>query len=203
MQSEYKDHAAAIGLKPVDPESFTIERKIKKDAASYMNGKKPVSKSIRDRLESLVIPPAWTNVFCCSDDNGHIQVVGRDALGRQQYIYHPEWVAVRDKIKTDRLLTFGNALPRIRKRVSREIARGGQTNKSIAALAVRLIDVKVFRAGHEKYAKDGGRGIATLKKSDLKIEGNVASFIFAGKSKKKNEVTIKDKRLVTRLKALS
>lgn len=203
MQFDHAYYAAKLGLKLVDPETFTLKREPSKTDFRYIrsNGR-PVGKKQLARITALVIPPAWTEVFCCDDDCGHIQAVGFDAMGRRQYIYHPNWEAVRNSTKTHRLLAFGKALPRIRKRIARDMQRPPTSSRPLAALAVKLIDKKAFRAGHEKYVKDGGRGIATLKSSDLKINGNVANFVFAGKSKKKNEISITDRSAVKRLKAL-
>lgn len=203
MQFDHAYYAAKIGLKLVDPETFTLKREVAKTEFRYLRRDgRTIAKKHVERIVALVIPPAWTDVFCCEDAHGHIQAVGCDALGRRQYIYHPDWEAVRNSMKTHRLLAFGRALPRIRKRIARDIQRPPTSSRPLAALAVKLIDKKAFRAGHEKYAKDGGRGIATLKSSDLKINGNVANFVFAGKSKKKNEISISDRSAVARLKAL-
>ncbi|TXR49307.1 DNA topoisomerase IB [Phyllobacterium endophyticum] len=203
MQPDYAYYAELLGIKLVDPETFTLKREPLKDGFQYIrtNGR-PVSKKHVERLTALVIPPAWTEVFCCDECDGHIQAVGIDALGRRQYIYHPRWEGVRNSIKTRRLLTFGKALPHIRKRILRDMKRPPTSSRPLAALAVKLIDQKAFRPGHEKYAKDGGRGVASLKNSDLKINGNVANFVFPGKSKRKNEITIKDRAAVRRLKTL-
>jgi DNA topoisomerase-1 len=203
MQPEYRKTATALGLKIADPDTFGISRHISPKGTTYVkrNGQ-AVSASLKERLDALVIPPAWTSVRCCNEQSGHIQAVGEDALGRRQYIYHAKWSDVREQIKTKRLLAFGKALPRIRKRTSRAMTQKN-AKTSITALAVKLIDKKAFRAGHEKYARDGGRGIASLKKSDLKIEGNVAHFVFAGKSRKRNEVTVHDRGIIKGLQAFS
>lgn len=203
MPFDHAYYAKKLGLKLVDPETFTLKRETAKNGARYIRvDGRPAAKKHIERILALAIPPAWTNVLCCDDDCGHIQAIGYDVLGRRQYIYHPNWEAVRNSTKTHRLLAFGKALPRIRKRIARDIQRAPTSGKSLAALAVKLIDKKAFRAGHEKYAKDGGRGIATLKSSDLKINGNIANFIFAGKSKKTNKISIADRSAVKRLKAL-
>ena len=203
MQPDYADYAKELGLELVDPETFTLKREPYRGKFRYIrtNGR-PISHKHIERLVALVIPPAWTEVLCCDSENGHIQAVGKDDLGRRQYIYHPKWELVRNSIKAHRLLAFGKALPRIRKRILRDMQRPPTSSRPLAALAVKLIDQKAFRAGHEKYAKDGGRGIASLRTSDLRINGNVANFVFAGKSKKKHEITIKDQSAVKRLKTL-
>ncbi|MBZ9654596.1 DNA topoisomerase IB [Phyllobacterium lublinensis] len=203
MPQDYADYAKELGLELVDPETFTLKRVPHRDGFQYVhtNGR-PASRPNTERLLALVIPPAWTSVLCCDSDNGHIQVVGLDDLGRRQYIYHPKWELVRNSIKAHRLLAFGRALPLIRKRILRDMRHAPTSSRPLAALAVKLIDKEAFRAGHEKYAKDGGRGIASLRSTDLKIDGNVANFVFAGKSKKKHEIAIKDQSAVKRLKML-
>ncbi|UGY09799.1 DNA topoisomerase IB [Phyllobacterium pellucidum] len=199
----YEDYAEELGLKLVDPADFTLIRTPFKKGFRYkrIDGK-PLAPKDEARIVALVIPPAWTDVRCCGSAKGHIQAVGQDVLGRRQYIYHPKWENVRNSMKTNRLLAFGKALPRIRKRVMRDMRSKPTSGKPLAALAIKLIDQKAFRAGHEKYAKDGGRGIASLKSTDLKIDGNTAGFVFAGKSKKTNEITIKDPSAVKRLRLL-
>ncbi|MGH7004524.1 MAG: DNA topoisomerase IB [Alphaproteobacteria bacterium] len=204
MQLDHGYYAEKLGLTLVDPESFTLKRQPGKSGFTYKRGNgRPLGRKHVERLDALVIPPAWTQVFCCDDSTGHIQAVGNDDLGRRQYIYHAEWQSVRDSIKAERLLAFGRALPRIRKRIARDMRRPPTSSRPLAALAVKLIDKKAFRAGHEKYAEDGGRGIATLKSSDIRINGHVADFVFAGKSQKKNRVCVKDRSTVARLKALT
>jgi len=203
LLADYAHHVKELGLKLVDPNDFPLKREVFRQGFRYrrIDGKS-LSEKDKARIIRLVIPPAWTDVRCCSKANGHIQAVGQDALGRRQYIYHEKCDAVRDSIKAQRLLAFGKALPRIRKRIRKDMRGKAGSRLPLAALAVKLIDLNAFRAGHEKYAKDGGRGIASLKRSDLKIEGNAAHFRFDGKSKKKHEITIKDASVVKRLSGL-
>jgi len=107
MQPDYAHYADELGLELVDPETFTLKREPYQNKFRYIrtNGR-PVSRKHIERMIALVIPPAWTEVFCCDSDRGHIQAVGKDDLGRRQYIYHPKWEAVRNNVKTHRLLAF-------------------------------------------------------------------------------------------------
>ena len=204
MRADYAYYVKELGLKLVDPKDFTLKREAFKHGFRYRRTDgKALSERDKERILGLVIPPAWTDVRCCGKPNGHIQAVGQDALGRRQYIYHPKCETVRDSIKAHRLLVFGKALARIRKRIRRDMRDKEGSKRAVAALAVRLIDLNAFRAGHEKYARDGGRGIASLRRSDLKFNGNCADFKFDGKSKKKHEITISDRSVVKRLRGLT
>jgi DNA topoisomerase-1 len=104
---------------------------------------------MRERVRRLVIPPAWTDVWICASPRGHIQAMGRDARGRRQYIYHPAWREVRDRTKFDRIVAFARALPRIRARVERDLAK--RTLKERAATVLRLLDITHIRVGNEEY----------------------------------------------------
>ncbi|NDV86070.1 DNA topoisomerase IB [Aurantimonas aggregata] len=201
MNLKLAQHAERFGLTMVDPELFAIERRPsgKGYKICLCNGEKIADKRLKARLRALVIPPAWTDVRICVEENGHIQAIGRDEKGRLQYRYHDDWVNVRNAVKTERLLRFGRALPRLRRRTAKDLKRRTVDRLSTSALATRLIDVAAMRPGHEKYAEDGGRGVASLRKQNLRIVKNVAVLKFVGKSHKENRIEIADKALVRSL----
>jgi DNA topoisomerase-1 len=153
------------------------------------------------RIRALVIPPAWTSVWISPDANSHIQAVGRDAKGRKQYRYHPRYRAVRDMIKFDRMRAFGKALPRIRRVVSRDLARKGMPKRKVLAAVVRLLETTYIRIGNEEYAEENGSfGLTTLRNQHVQILGDMLKFKFRGKSGQHHEITLEDPRLARILK---
>lgn len=201
MNLKLAQHAERFGLTMVDPELFAIERRRsgKGHRICFCSGEKVADKRLKARVKALVIPPAWTNVRICVEENGHIQAIGRDEKGRLQYRYHDDWVNVRNAVKTERLLRFGRALPKLRRRIDKDLRRRTVDRQSTSAVATRLIDLAAMRPGHEKYAEDGGRGVASLRKQNLRIVKNVAVLKFIGKSNKENRIEIADKALVRSL----
>jgi DNA topoisomerase I len=140
------------------------------------------NKAIKARIKALAIPPAWTDVCIAEEEKSHIQAVGRDAEGRLQYCYHPEWEHIRTSTMGRRLLRFGSALPRLRKAVKAALADSRITRTKVTAAVVRLIDLALLRPGHEEYARDrGGRGATTLFKDDVVLEGDKVVLEFEGK----------------------
>jgi DNA topoisomerase IB len=128
----------------------------------------PVPAAERERIQELVIPPAWKDVWICPWPNGHIQAVGTDAAGRRQYLYHPRWREKRDKEKFDHVLEFAAVLPDVRQAVTRELAGRGLTRDRVLAATVRLLDLGFFRVGGERYAEDNGTyGLATLRREHV------------------------------------
>ena len=127
-----------------------------------------------DRIRALSLPPAWTDVWICSDPNGHLQAVGTDAAGRRQYRYHDRWRERRDQEKFDQMLAFARALPRLRKRAAADLSEPGHTRE--LACAVRLLDRGFFRVGGEEYAEgNGSYGLATLEPSTSSLQATACS----------------------------
>jgi len=158
-------------------------------------------KPIRDpvalaRVRRIAIPPAWTDVWICPRANGHIQAVGRDLRGRKQYRYHADWRATRDGTKFTRTLSFGLALPRIRRRVGRDLRKAGLGKEKVLAAMVRLLETTLIRIGNEEYAKQNRSfGLSTMRDRHVKIEKGVLYFAFLGKSGKQHEIDLHDARL--------
>jgi DNA topoisomerase I len=150
-----------------------------------------------DRIRKLAIPPAYTDVWICANPRGHLQACGRDARGRKQYRYHPDWRSLRDHGKFDRLLAFGKALPALRKRVRRDLALQGLPCDKVLALVIRLLDETLIRVGNESYARDNhSYGLTTLRSRHLRQERGRLHLVFTGKSGKKRDVVLDDKRLI-------
>lgn len=162
---------------------------------------RPDGNFIRDqaclkRIRSLVIPPAWTNVWICMDPEGHLQATGRDARGRKQYRYHPGWNQIRNETKYDRMLSFGLALPRIRRRVAADLRRSGLSRDKILATVVRLLEATFIRIGNEEYARTNDSfGLTTLRDRHVKVKGATVRFEFRGKSGIRHNVDITDLRV--------
>ncbi|WP_102961501.1 DNA topoisomerase IB [Mangrovicella endophytica] len=204
MNKRLAYHAERHGLVMVDPQSFEIERRKRGKGHSicFGSGETVTDVRIKERIKALVLPPAWTDVRVCIDENGHIQAIGRDEKGRLQYRYHDRWVNVRNAVKTERLLRFGRALPKLRRRVEKDMRRRNMDRALTAATAARLIDIASLRPGHEKYAEDGGRGVASLRKGNLRITQNAATLNFIGKSNKSHRIEIRDRTVVKTLKRI-
>jgi DNA topoisomerase-1 len=135
------------------------------------------------RIQSLGIPPAWTDVWICPDPDGHIQAVGYDARGRKQYRYHPRWREVRDETKFEHMLTFGQALPRIRQRVAADLRCRGLPREKVLASVVRLMERSLARVGNPEYARENESfGLTTLRRDHVRIEGGRIELDFRGKA---------------------
>jgi DNA topoisomerase-1 len=160
------------------------------------------NEAVLQRIRSLAIPPAWTDVWICPTATGHIQATGRDARGRKQYRYHARWREVRDGVKFARLLAFARALPRIRARTSRAVARPGLPREKVLATVVQLLERTLIRVGNEDYARSNGSiGLTTMRDGHAKIAGARVQFIFRGKSGIQHAIDIEDRRLARIVKA--
>ncbi len=158
-------------------------------------------KAVRDaetlkRIRSLVIPPAWKDVWICANARGHLQATGRDARGRKQSRYHPRWRAVRDETKYERMLLFGAALKGIRARVEEDLGRSGLPREKVLATVVRLMERTAIRVGNAEYARENGSyGLTTLRAKHVEVKGSTVTFRFKGKSGKQHTVGLQDRRL--------
>ena len=154
--------------------------------------------------DCLAIPPAWSEVCIAADARAHIQAIGRDAEGRLQYRYHPEWDKARATAKETRLKRLGSALPRVRNAVKKALAAPGLTRTKVVAAIVRLIDRALLRPGYEEYARsEGGRGASTLLKSDVAVNGDKVVLVFKGKGGKEIRRELHDRLLARVLQRLS
>lgn len=190
--------AKAAGLRYVDSEEPGWQRKPWGRGFTYLDldGNHLGDGAERDRIEQLVIPPAWTDVWICPDENGHIQATGRDAKGRKQYIYHARWQELRNENKFARMIQFGLALPEIRARVDQDLRRHGVSRERVLAAVVRLLQESMIRVGNPEYARDNGSfGLTTMLADHLELSGTRLQFEFKGKSGKMQNAEVRDPRL--------
>jgi DNA topoisomerase-1 len=154
-------------------------------------------RAVRRRIEALVIPPAWKDVWICADPDGHLQATGRDERGRKQYRYHRRFREAQDSSKFSRLPMFGLSLTRIRARVEEDLAHAGLPRARVLAAAVRILDRHPIRVGNERYAKaNDSYGLTTMRDRHVEVvEGGEIRFRFRGKSGKENRVGIYDDEL--------
>jgi DNA topoisomerase I len=155
------------------------------------------------RIRRLAIPPAWTEVWVSPDPRGHIQATGRDARRRKQYRYHERWREVRDGTKYERMLDFAKALPRIRKRVARDMARPHLTRERVLATIVRLLETSLIRVGNDEYARQNSSyGLTTLREKHVRVVGSRVTFRFRGKSGIEHDVDVRDPRVARVIRRL-
>ena len=180
-----------------DAETSGIIRKKKGKKFSYFkDGEKIKDKEEIKRINGLVIPPAWENVWICTLDNGHLQATGFDVRRRKQYRYHPLWSALRNHTKFYRMLQFGYALPEIRLHLEKDLALRNFEKRKILALVVSLMQRTNIRIGNSIYEKlYGSFGLTTLKDKHVKIQGQKITFNFKGKKGVMHNVDLKSKRL--------
>jgi DNA topoisomerase-1 len=145
------------------------------------------------RVRKLAIPPAYTDVWICPDPNGHIQATGRDAKGRKQYRYHPEWTSLQAETKFARMAAFGRVLPRVRERVNADLGRTGLPREKVLAAVVRLLELTLIRVGNDEYARANKHfGLTTMRDKHVKIDGSEVDFEFTGKSGIKHKAGLAD-----------
>ena len=190
--------ARAAGLQYVSDEAPGIARQRRGKAFRYLH---PDGNTVRDRqtlarIRALAVPPAWREVWICPRDDGHLQATGRDARGRKQYRYHARWREVRDETKYGRMIPFARALPRIRRRVARDLARQGLPREKVLATVVRLLEITRMRVGNEEYARENASfGLTTLRERQVRVRGAKVKFRFRGKSGVEHEIELDDPRL--------
>lgn len=156
-----------------------------------------------ERLRDLAIPPAWKEVWICSDPLGHLQATGIDGAGRKQYLYHPRWRERRDREKFEKMVRFGRALPRLRRRLAADLPSTELTRAVVLACAVRLLDVGLFRIGSEEYAaEEGGLGLATIRKEHVTLHPDAATFDYPAKSGVRRRHIIYDPMTLDVIRAL-
>ncbi len=153
------------------------------------------------RIKSLVVPPAWSNVWITIYANGHLQATGRDVKGRKQSRYHPRWREVRDETKYERMLQFADALPAIRQRVDHDLALPGLPRAKILATIVSLMEATHIRVGNAEYARDNkSYGLTTMRNRHVEVQGSRITFDFQGKSRVHHTIDLEDRRLARILK---
>ncbi len=187
-----------LDLVYVDDKKLPITR-IRKDAGFlYRMREKPISdKKLLERIEGLVIPPAWENVRITHLQNGHLQAVGKDAKNRKQYRYHATWMRIRNQTKFYKMASFGKILPAIRAQVDKDLSQRGWPRTKVLALVIKLMEETHIRIGSAQYAKrNKSFGLSTLRKRHMNIHKNGLRFEFTGKKGIKHSVTLKNIKLI-------
>ncbi|GAB3018781.1 DNA topoisomerase IB [Spirosoma pulveris] len=154
------------------------------------------------RIRSLILPPAWENVWISSKANGHLQATGIDTKNRKQYRYHPKWNAIRSQTKFFRMVAFGEALPLLRERLAKDLKTRELTREKVIAIALSVMEQTLIRVGNAAYEKEyGSYGLTTLKDRHVKMEGTEIRFSFKGKKGIYHDITLHDNRLSRLVKA--
>src|SRR4051794_34511938 len=157
------------------------------------DGERVNDPEVLQRIDELVIPPAWQEVWICPYPGGHIQATGIDQKGRKQYLYHPKWRERRDQAKFDDMVGFARSLPRLREVVAEDLARGDLSAPHVLAAATRLLDKGFFRIGSEDYAVTNETyGLATMRKSHVKLDGDALLFDYPAKHGKRRVQAVVD-----------
>jgi DNA topoisomerase-1 len=198
-------HSGMPRLRRADCSGTGYTRRRRGKGFEYVDaaGKRITDPETLARIRSLVIPPAWTDVWICPFPNGHIQAVGTDAAGRKQYMYHEDWRRRRDAQKFEHMLDFAQALPRMRRRCVKDLRRPGYPKERVLACAVRLLDRGFFRIGTEEYAEQNeSYGLATMQKRHVTISGGVITFDYVAKSGKHRIQSLVDDDVLEVVKAL-
>lgn len=197
--------ARAARLRYVADEQPGIVRRRQGQGFTYLDpeGNRITDPEARERFEELAIPPAWTEVWISPHENGHIQVTGRDEKGRKVYIYHPRWEELRNETKFNRMLHFGEALPRLREQIDADLRRRNMSRERVLATAVRLLQQTLIRVGNEEYARNNNSyGLTTLRDEHVDVNGSNLRFEFRGKSGKMQSVDVHDPRAARVLRRL-
>lgn len=195
---ESRAQAREAGLRYVSDHRPGIRRHATRQGFDYRapDGSQVADEPTIRRIQALAIPPAWTDVWICPDERGHVQATGRDARRRKQYRYHPRWREARDEAKYGRTVAFAKALPRLRRRVARDLARRGLPRDKVLAAVVRLLEGTLIRVGNDEYARaNGSYGLTTLRDRHAAVAGERIAFRFRAKSGKTVEVKLRDRRL--------
>jgi DNA topoisomerase-1 len=192
------ESAQAAGLRYTTDARPGIVRKRNGRGFTYIgvDGRPLRDETQLSRIRSLVIPPAWTDVWISPDPRGHLQATGRDARGRKQYRYHPRWRAVRDETKYHRMIGFAHALPIVRRRTAAHLRRPGLPREKVLATVVQLLEKTLIRVGNDEYARTNrSYGLTTMRDGHVAVSGPRVRFSFRGKSGVEHEIDLHDRRL--------
>ncbi|HEY0825418.1 MAG TPA: DNA topoisomerase IB [Ramlibacter sp.] len=199
-----REAAESAGLVYVSDEDKGIRRERKGEVFVYFkpNGDPVTDESTLERIRKLAIPPAYVDVWICPKANGHLQATGRDARGRKQYRYHPQFREVRESTKYEHMLEFARALPAIRSKLAEHMALRGLPREKVLATVVHLLETTLIRIGNDDYARDNkSYGLTTLRNPHVKVDGSELRFQFKGKSGKTWRLQVKDRRIARIVRA--
>ena len=197
-RAEHRKAANQAGLRYVTDGVRGITRQRVGTGWTYFlpNGKRIVTAEVRKRLNSLAIPPAWTDVWICPDPGGHIQATARDARGRKQYRYHASYREARDQSKFRRMLEFSEVLPALREGIERDLRAPDLSRRQLLATVVRLLDRTLIRVGNDEYVRENrSYGLTTLRRRHVTVDGTMLRFSFRGKSGVEHTIAVADPRL--------
>jgi DNA topoisomerase-1 len=198
LEIDPQEHAARAHLHYTTSDEPGIRRRRSGSGFVYLA---PGGRRVRDeatlaRIRSLAIPPAWQEVWISTDPDGHLQAVGRDARRRKQYRYHPRWRSVRDEAKYGRLVEFCRALPRLRKRVARDLACSCLCRDKVVALVISLLEKAQLRVGNDEYTRQNGSyGATTLRDHHARVRGSELELRYRAKGGAERRVSVRDRRL--------
>src|ERR1700761_462809 len=198
--------AAVAGLHRSDPSGPGISREQSPDGFRYRDpsGALVTDPATLHRITTLVLPPAWRDVWISPDPRGHIQATGVDTRGRTQYRYHDRWREHRDEQKFAHMLRFPLALPALREATVADLGRRHLDRDRVAAAAVRLLDLGLFRIGGERYAElDHHYGATTLEKRHVAVGRSGVRFDYVAKEGKRREITVSDRAILPTMRALT
>ena len=199
-----REAAEAAGLVYVSDEERGIRRERKGDTWEYFkaNGDRLTDEAVLERIRKLAIPPAYIDVWICPRANGHLQATGRDARGRKQYRYHPQFRELRESTKYEHMLEFARSLPALRAKLAEHMALRGLPREKVLATVVHLLETTLIRVGNDDYAKENkSYGLTTLRNPHVKVEGAELRFQFKGKSGKQWRLQVKDRRIARIIRA--
>ena len=194
--------AREAGLRYARDTEPGVSRRLRGSGFVYRDANgRPVDRATRARITSLVIPPAWTDVWIAADARAHLQATGRDARGRKQHRYHARWSAVRDAAKYDHVRAFGRALPLIRRKVTADLQKRPLSRQWLLATVIRLLETSVIRIGNDEYRRaNGSYGLTTLLEKHAKIRGTTLTLTFRAKSGVEQVIEIRDALIVRRVR---
>jgi len=197
IDKDYSTAAKVADLVYVNDKAPGINRLKKGKGFVYIYDNKPLKEKAQiERIRKLTIPPAWTNVWICPSENGHIQATGFDIRGRKQYRYHGMWSILRNETKFHRLYEFGKVLPSVRLKLEEDLAKKELSEEKVLATVISLMERTYIRIGNDDYEKlYGSYGLTTLKDNHVKINGDKIFFSFKGKKGIDHKITLKNKRL--------
>lgn len=204
LPADPREAAEAAGLVYVTDEDRGIRRERKGEGFEYFkpNGDRLTDEATLERIRKLAIPPAYVDVWICPKANGHLQATGRDARGRKQYRYHPQFRELRESTKYEHMMEFARALPAIRAKLAQDMALRGLPREKVLATVVHLLETTLIRVGNDDYARENkSYGLTTLRNPHVKVDGSELRFQFKGKSGKLWRLQVKDRRIAKIIRA--
>ena len=206
LRHDYERLARRANLRYVSDEEPGFERRRHGRGFTYRDatGNTVKDKKLRQRFDALVIPPMWSQVWICQDEDGHLQSTGRDGKARKQYLYHELWDSVRDRAKFDAMIGFAQALPNLRAQVELDLEATSLSRDNVLAAVVKLLETTLIRIGNSRYAKlNKSYGLSTLRSKHVSETDNGLAFDFVGKSAKTHHIELQDERLIDIVQACS